>query len=236
MNDRIPYTYLIGWSSLNKFYYGVRWAKGCNPSDFWQSYFTSSDHVKMFREIHGEPDIIQVRKTFDNKHQAILWEHSVITRLNLERRDDFLNKKAFDFGGNQCDPTGTKWFNDGTVSVRAYSCPDGFVPGRITFTRGAHSQETIEKIRKSNTGRNISEETKKKHSENGKKNRWWNNGELSKFCPERPDGFVPGRLRWKDPKPKRSLTRFSSVTCPHCGKEGGKNAMMRYHFDNCKEL
>lgn len=24
------------------------------------------------------------------------------------------------------------------------------------------------------------------------------------------------------------------VTCPHCGKAGGRNQMKRYHFDNCK--
>ncbi len=24
------------------------------------------------------------------------------------------------------------------------------------------------------------------------------------------------------------------LTCPHCGKEGGRNLMKRYHFDNCK--
>ena len=27
-----------------------------------------------------------------------------------------------------------------------------------------------------------------------------------------------------------------SVTCPHCGKSGGKPAMKRFHFDNCKNL
>ena len=26
------------------------------------------------------------------------------------------------------------------------------------------------------------------------------------------------------------------VICPHCGKEGGKPVMKRYHFDKCKEL
>jgi len=25
------------------------------------------------------------------------------------------------------------------------------------------------------------------------------------------------------------------VTCPHCGKQGGKPPMMRFHFDNCKQ-
>lgn len=31
------YTYLIGWSSHNKFYYGVRYAKGSNPNELWKS-------------------------------------------------------------------------------------------------------------------------------------------------------------------------------------------------------
>lgn len=26
------------------------------------------------------------------------------------------------------------------------------------------------------------------------------------------------------------------VLCPHCGKAGGKPAMVRYHFENCKEI
>lgn len=25
------------------------------------------------------------------------------------------------------------------------------------------------------------------------------------------------------------------IECPHCGKVGGKSAMKRYHFDNCKK-
>jgi hypothetical protein len=26
----------------------------------------------------------------------------------------------------------------------------------------------------------------------------------------------------------------SIISCPHCNKEGGRNALSRYHFDNCK--
>lgn len=26
------------------------------------------------------------------------------------------------------------------------------------------------------------------------------------------------------------------TTCPHCGKEGGANAMKRFHFENCKSI
>lgn len=33
---------------------------------------------------------------------------------------------------------------------------------------------------------------------------------------------------------KRKGTVYKIVTCPHCGKSGGKPAMIRYHFNNCK--
>lgn len=86
-----PYTYLIGWSKLGKWYYGVRFARGCNPSDLWTKYFTSSKHVKNFRKEHGEPDIIEVRKTFDTPERAIEWEDRVIVKMKLYIREDFLN-------------------------------------------------------------------------------------------------------------------------------------------------
>jgi len=92
MDIYIPYTYLIGWSEHNKFYYGVRYAKNCNPTDLWSKYFTSSKYVKKFRETYGEPDIIQIRKTFIKASEAIEWEDKVIVRLKLWLREDFLNK------------------------------------------------------------------------------------------------------------------------------------------------
>lgn len=90
---RIPYTYLIGWSNSNMFYYGVRYARGCSPNDLWDTYFTSSKHVKAFRKKHGEPDIIQIRKTFDCKEKAILWEGKVLQKLDVASRKDFLNHR-----------------------------------------------------------------------------------------------------------------------------------------------
>lgn len=88
----MSYTYLLGWSKHNKFYYGVRFAKGCHPNDLWISYFTSSKYVKEFRKHYGEPDIIQVRRTFDNTASARLWEEKVLKRLNVIKREDFLNR------------------------------------------------------------------------------------------------------------------------------------------------
>lgn len=87
-----PYTYLIGWSAYNKYYYGVRYSKKSNPSDLWVKYFTSSSYVKEFRKKYGEPDIIQVRKTFDNETSARLWEMKVLQKMDVLNREDFLNE------------------------------------------------------------------------------------------------------------------------------------------------
>lgn len=88
----IPYTYLIGWKKLDKWYYGVRYRKGCQPSDFWQAYFTSSPIVKKFREAHGEPDVVEIRKTFKTPIQARLWEDRVHHRMDVVKSPRWLNK------------------------------------------------------------------------------------------------------------------------------------------------
>jgi len=92
MTTYTPYTYLIGWSKLNKWYYGVRFAKGCRPDDLWTSYYTSSKYVKMFREENGEPDVILIRRTFSDRIQALDWEHKVLRRMNVSTKDTWLNK------------------------------------------------------------------------------------------------------------------------------------------------
>jgi hypothetical protein len=91
MNIYIPYTYLIGWSTHNKWYYGVRYKNGCHPDEFWVKYFTSSEIVKKFREQNGEPDVIQIRKTFPDRHKAALWEATVLDRI--KDRSKWLNQR-----------------------------------------------------------------------------------------------------------------------------------------------
>lgn len=90
----MPYTYLIGWSKHNVFYYGARWAKDCSPNDLWKTYFTSSKHVKKFRDLHGEPDIIQIRKIFEDSKTAKIWEERVLRRMNVINDSRFLNKNV----------------------------------------------------------------------------------------------------------------------------------------------
>jgi group I intron endonuclease len=76
------------------------------------------------------------------------------------------------------------------------------------------SEEHIRKISDAFKGRKISEETKRKISDAQK-----------------------GKKHSAESKRKMSeMARGRGVkTCPYCQKTGGKNAMTRYHFDNCKQ-
>lgn len=97
--NNIPYTYLIGWSSLNKWYYGVRYSKNCQPLDLWNPYKTSSKIVKNFIALHGEPDICTVRKIFTNINNARIWENRVLVKLDVINDTKWLNRHnniAFD--------------------------------------------------------------------------------------------------------------------------------------------
>jgi hypothetical protein len=137
------YTYRVGWSRFNKYYYGVRFAKGCHPADLWVAYFTSSRHVKAFRKVHGEPDIIEVRKTFgDEPKKAAEWEQTVLRRLNIEFNELYLNRSR----KNAFGAKGAPW----NVGRTKENCP-------VTHL-------TAEKISKTRKGFKASEETKKKLS------------------------------------------------------------------------
>lgn len=135
MNDRTPFTYLIGWSAFGVFYYGVKTSKGCHPKDLWTKYFTSSRHVKECREKHGEPDILEIRRVFNSVKDALGWEARVLKRMAAHKHPSFLNKSVC---GILFNTTG-----------RTY----------------AHAAETRLKIGAWNKGRVLSEETRAKISE-----------------------------------------------------------------------
>lgn len=91
--QHLPYVYLIGWSAHDKWYYGRRTKRGCQPSDLWVEYFTSSKAVKAFRDAHGEPDVIQIRKVFpDDPKACSRWEDRALRRLRVDKDHRFLNK------------------------------------------------------------------------------------------------------------------------------------------------
>lgn len=94
-----PYTYLIVFKPTNQFYYGVRYAKKCDPDELWKTYFTSSRIVHSLIENNSINDFnVEIRRVFTSKHKAIKWEQKVISKII--NNPLCLNKAYFGHNGN----------------------------------------------------------------------------------------------------------------------------------------
>lgn len=169
--QHIPYTYIIGWADLDKWYYGVRYSQNCTPDDLWNPYRTSSKYVKRFIEEYGEPDIISIRQIFNTSEDARMWEHKVLRRLKAAKSERWLNQTdnisintELNIGRKATDKTRLKMSNSrkGELNPMYGSSRKGHNKGFI------HSEETKQKISISKTGGKVSEETKLKMSNSRK--------------------------------------------------------------------
>lgn len=89
--EYIPYVYIV-WSRTTKQYYiGVRYAKGCHPSDLWQKYFTSSSLIHRLIEQFGLNDFkIRIIHQYPGDPAAAIKKEASYFPL-LKKRDDYLN-------------------------------------------------------------------------------------------------------------------------------------------------
>lgn len=138
----IPYTYLIGWTHLDTYYYGRRTANGCCPHDLWVDYFTSSSTVHQFVLDYGEPDLIQVRKVYDSdlplEHrisQCVRWENKFLERVNAASNPKFLNKSNGD----------AKFDSTGMVSVVDLFTNQFKQVNKLEFELNSHKYKSIRK-------------------------------------------------------------------------------------------
>jgi hypothetical protein len=108
-----------------------------------------------------------------------------------------------------------------------------------------HKPNIRKKMADAKLGTTVSADVKKKMSEakKGKKpNNYGKKHKSKRIIPaemrEKISKTLKGVVHSKESCEKRSKTMSGkpkpTVKCPHCGKEGGKPAMMKHHFDNCK--
>ena len=138
---------------------------------------------------------------------------------------------------------GTIWMNDGSKNARVPQDEvpsweeNGYVRGRLTFNRKPHSPEHRALLSAKWTDR----------LENG----WTNPRKGKKLSTTTAlsgiQKMIQTRLEngtYKHTKEEREkiqeqkrLDREQNkfATCPHCGKHGVRYAMIRWHFDNCRE-
>lgn len=259
----IPYTYLIGWTLYNKFYYGVRFSKDCHPSDLFVKYFTSSKSVFEMMHMYGPPDIIQVRKTFSNGEQARQWEHKVLIRLKAVERNDFLNRSdnLFPF----CKSNILKGDNRTDSQKKASTEHRNVMAGKISKKRkpitilGKEYQSINQAIKMLNISTSLmyyiinNDVSMHNTVDEIKQAVWTCRSEKLKKCRhsdetrERISNSLKGK---KSPREGAKVTDITKqrlsdsltgkkpkiVICPHCNKSGGANTMKRWHFDKCKYI
>lgn len=89
-----PYTYCITHLPTGNWYHGVRYARGCQPSDLWVTYFTSSTAVLNLVKTGTPQDFrAEVRRTFSSRNEAIAWEARVNRRII--KRKNVINECAW---------------------------------------------------------------------------------------------------------------------------------------------
>lgn len=225
-----PYTYLIGWPHLDRWYYGVRYANRCTPDDLWNPYTTSSKHVKEFIKNNGAPTVIEVRRTFKDTTAARLWENKVLTRLNVISRPKWLNKTT----------------NKSIAPQQGVDHPNYGKTGRMSPIFGikrsekfrAQKRESWQGLNNPSKNRELLEKSISKRSGqhhhmkkpevvekiSGKNNYLYRNPELLK---ERREQFI--RMN-----KMRAGTQYLKDRCPFCDAEIGKNNIKR-HIQCCEK-
>lgn len=157
--DRTPYTYIIRFPS-GKVYYGVKYARSCNPKNLGITYFSSSNIVKRHIELHGLQNVIfEIRKIFNTVQAAKDWETKVLRRMDARNHPNFLNKHNNNL--YPIDNSGTKnpmYGLPGTMLGKHHR-PDSIEKIKYAtsgsnnpFYGKHHTPESIEKIRSSQIG------------------------------------------------------------------------------------
>lgn len=209
MAQHSPYTYLIGWTKHDLWYYGVQYNSKARPENLWTTYFTSSKIVKTTREKYGEPDVIEVRKVFSNKDNARLWEHKVLRRIGARKSKRWLNQ---------------------TDNLHHYPRSP-----KSPWNKGKKlSIEQKEKIRDSLKGRTLSDEHRAKMSAAQQKR----DKSISDETRLKMRNSKVGKNTTSETKEKMRIAKLGIkkelVKCPYCDKCVAPHLFNRWHNKNCK--
>jgi hypothetical protein len=192
----IYYTYLLKHIPTNTFYYGVRFAEGCHPDEFWKTYFTSSKKkIPELREQYGDDSFeFEIRRTFTNKQKAIEWESKVLRRMRvLEYPKIWLNRTDNKAILNEISPTLGRVLNEKQKNAIAEANKKRIIsdetreklkarPRTQGFSGKSHSEESRFKIKKSLEGRIPWNKGKKGVKTSNKGQAAWNKGIKREMC------------------------------------------------------
>ena len=211
-------------------YIGVRSCK-CYPTE--DNYWGSCKSFTEWQKINGTESL--AKKIFAiHQTRALAMEHEI----KLHKLFDVaVNEEYF----NQAKATSVGFYQDPAIISKDVSkmwqdhkyrqMMSDAHKGQVAWNKGLKTPDNVKakqsakaKGRKGNfTGRKHSEEAIKKMSDANKGKKPW----------------ITGRKHTEEARAKMSAAQKgkpkTKTECPHCGKVGGGNAMVQWHFDNCKE-
>lgn len=247
--DRLPFVYIIRDTSNNKRYAGVKFSKGCKPTDLLTKYFTSSKTVKRLIK-EGRTFVIDKIVEFETKEDAVEFEELLILTVNAHLSGDWYNLAA----GKAINPDAVKqtcldrYDVDNWMKTKAAKESGlGFKLGN-TYGYFERSEDTKVKMSKSFTGRVFSKEHRKKISESrtgicASDETKVKMSDAHKGVP-RPASFSEKMsvLMKGENNPMygkvshRKGIKDEQIQCENCGKFVNKGNYNRWHGSNCKHI
>jgi hypothetical protein len=209
----IYYLYKITNLCNGKIYIGIHKAKSMDDG-----YMGSGKLLKAAIKKYGKENFCKdIIETFDNEEDMVAREQEIVTSEFVLAENNYNIMPGGKFGSPERNG--------------------------LSFKNKKHSLETIEKIRRSALGREHTDATRKKLSENNfsktnpvkQKEHAKRAGSYTKSVEHKLKISEALKNIQRDPNsvnPNIGKIR-NKVKCPHCGKKGANNTMSRWHFDNC---
>ena len=83
----------------------------------------------------GKHRSVETRRKMKGNKNALGYKHSEETRRKMreakKNMSEETKKKIAESQKGNTNVRGRHWYNDGKINIRAYECPDGFIPGRL---------------------------------------------------------------------------------------------------------
>jgi len=208
--------------------------------DIGIKYFSSSCD-KDFRKDQKENSQnykYKVIKIFETRKEALRMEIKLHDRFNVGVNESFYNKSKQTINGY--DTTGTKRSQETCRKISESKIGKKHSDQRRKINSECHkgykhkdsTKKKISQLWKDGIlrGHKHTDETKRKISENPV----YKTEKFRKDCSERMKSNVLSEETKKKMSEALKGKTKPKIECPHCSKVGGKPAMMRHHFENCK--
>ncbi len=182
---------MLKFKPTGQLYYGASYAnsktKTANPVQLWDTYFTSSRHIKNLIKIQGKDSFeFQIRQIFETAEQALKCEKKVLTKFNAKFNNTWLNKSnGYGSLGHTTHTEETKEKISKANKGRKLPVKTKEHREKLSIANKGKkiSEYTKQKLIESNTGRKMPDHVKEKLRELSKGRIPWNKGKKTGLIP-----------------------------------------------------